>query len=226
MRKYIFALILFLFASKTFSHTSHYDGLKKIEMDIYRNGEIIGYSNYLFRTSGNIFEVINQTEFEVKLLGVKLFSINSSSKEIYENEQLIEFTSETMQNDKKKFVNLKYDKLNNNFNIIGSSYEGIADKENIVGNWWNHKILTTNSQISPLSGSVKEQEVIFISKETLKIGDKSFEVDHFKLISKDMSMPKDKRLDFDIWFDKKNSMIIRVSYSRMGDWEYRLKNFE
>ena len=39
-----------------------------------------------------------------------------------------------------------------------------------------------------------------------------------------MSLSKDKRLDFDIWFDKKNFMIIRVSYSRMGNWEYRLKN--
>ena len=47
-----------------------------------------------------------------------------------------------------------------------------------------------------------------------------------KLNSKDMSLPKDKLLDFDIWFDKKNSMIIKVSYSRMGNWEYRLKNFE
>ena len=26
--------------------------------------------------------------------------------------------------------------------------------------------------------------------------------------------------------NKKNSMIIKVSYSRMGNWEYRLKNFE
>ena len=93
--------ITILSFSKLYSHTGHYKELKKIEMDIYRNGEIIGYSNYLFRTSENIFEVINQTEFEVKLLGVKLFSINSSSKEIYENEQLIEFTSETMQNEKK-----------------------------------------------------------------------------------------------------------------------------
>ena len=44
-----------------------------------------------------------------------------------------------------------------------------ADKENIVGNWWNHKILTSNSQISPLSGSIKKQEVNFISKEILKL---------------------------------------------------------
>ena len=41
-----------------------------------------------------------------------------------------------------------------------------------------------------------------------------------------MSLPKDKRLDFDIWYDPESSQIIKVSYSRMGDWEYRLKNFE
>ena len=218
--------ITILSFSKLYSHTGHYKDLKKIEMDIYRNGEVIGYSNYLFKSSENTFQVINQTEFEVKVLGVKLFTINSLSKEIYENEQLIEFTSETMQNNKKKFVNLKFNKVNDNFNIIGSSYKGIADKENIVGNWWNHKILTTNSQISPLSGSIKEQEVIFISKETLKIGSKSFEVDHFKLKSTDEELEEDKKLDFDIWLDSKKNIIIKVEYNRLGKWQYILKNVE
>jgi len=37
---------------------------------------------------------------------------------------------------------------------------------------------------------------------------------------------KDKRLDFDIWYDQKNLRILKISYSRMGNWEYRLKNYE
>ena len=41
-----------------------------------------------------------------------------------------------------------------------------------------------------------------------------------------MSIPKDKRLDFNIWYNQKNSTILKVSYSRMGDWEYRLKKIE
>jgi hypothetical protein len=86
--------------------------------------------------------------------------------------------------------------------------------------------LQTDSQISPISGSIKEQVVTFVGREKIEQYGKIFEVDHFKLNSKDMSLSKDKRLDFDIWFDKKNSMIIKVSYSRMGNWEYRLKNFE
>ena len=28
-----------------------------------------------------------------------------------------------------------------------------------------------------------------------------------------MSLPKDKRLNFDIWFNKKNSLILKVTYS-------------
>ena len=41
-----------------------------------------------------------------------------------------------------------------------------------------------------------------------------------------MNLPKDKRLDFNIWYDQKNSVIVKISYSRMGNWEYRLKALE
>ena len=41
-----------------------------------------------------------------------------------------------------------------------------------------------------------------------------------------MSLPKDKRLDFDIWYDQENFIIKKISYIRMGNWEYRLKNIE
>ena len=219
-------IFLFLTISKTYSHADHYKKIKKIEMDIYRNGEIIGFSNYIFNVYDDIFEVINKTEFEVKVLGVKLFSIKSLSKEKYENDQLVEFNSETLQNDKKKFVNLIFDKLKNIYIIVGSSYRGEADKENVIGNWWNHKILNTNTQISPLSGSIKKQEVIFISKENINIDGKTFVVDHFKLKSKNKNIDDDKKLDFDIWLNTKNNIIVKVEYNRLGKWQYILKNVE
>ena len=212
--------------SNLYSHTGHYKNLRLIEMDIYRNGEIIGYSNYFFKSYENIFEVTNETQFEVKIAGIKLFFIKSISKESYQNDQLIEFKSETMQNDKKKFVNLVYNRSEDVFIIDGSSFKGNADKENIVGNWWNHKILTSSSQISPLSGSIKEQEVLFISKETLNIDNKSFEVDHFKLKSTDENLEEDKKLNFDIWLDRKKNIIVKVEYNRLGKWQYILKNVE
>ena len=226
MKKTIIILFLLLYSTISIAHMAHYNKYNKIEMEILRNGELIGYNYYFFSRKGDETIVTNQIKFSVKLLGATIFQVEGFGEEKYIKNQLISYNSKTLQNDKKKFVNLDYSEKDNKFNIKGSSFSGKASNDNIIGNWWNHKILQADSQISPVSGSIKEQIVTFIGKEKINQYGNTYEVDHFKLISKDMSTPKDKRLDFDIWFDKKNSMIIRVSYSRMGDWEYRLKNFE
>ena len=111
--------------------------------------------------------VTNDTRFEVKLFGVKIFSIISKSIEKYENDKLVFFKSNTLQNDKKKYVNLNYDKKISKFIIDGSSYKGEAGIDNIIGNWWNGKILEATSQISPLSGSIKKQTVNLLKKKQL-----------------------------------------------------------
>ena len=226
MKKTIVILFLLLYSTISIAHMGHYNKYDKIEMEIFRNGELIGYNYYFFSRKGDETIVTNQIKFSIKLLGATIFQVEGFGEEKYIKNQLISYNSKTLQNDKKKFVNLDYSKKDNKFIIKGSSFSGKASNDNVIGNWWNHKILQADSQISPVSGSIKEQIVTFIGKEKINQYGNTYEVDHFKLISKDMSTPKDKRLDFDIWFDKKNSMIIRVSYSRMGDWEYRLKNFE
>ena len=226
MRKYIYLIIILLFASKAFSHTSHYEGLKKIEMDIVRNGEVIGYTNYYFEKENDIMTVKNYTKFKVKLMGVTVFSILSEATEKYENDNLIYFKSNTFQNNKEKYVNLNYDKSLKKFIIDGSSYKGEASLDCIIGNWWNHKIFQSTKQISPLSGSIKEQIVTFVGKEKINIDNKEYLTEHFKLKSKNQNLPDDKKLNFDIWYNPENNLIIKVSYSKMGNWEYRLKNFE
>ena len=226
MRKYIYVIILFLFASKTLSHTSHYEGLKKIEMDVIRNGEVIGYSNYFFESSEKKMTVKNYTKFKVELLGITVFTISSEAIEKYENDKLIYFKSNTFQNEKEKYVNLKYDESSKKFIIDGSSYKGEASLDCIIGSWWNHKIFKANKQISPLSGSVKEQIVTFVGKDKININNKEYLTEHFKIKSKDENLPDDKKLNFDIWYNPENKLIIKVSYSKMGNWEYRLKNFE
>ena len=225
MKKF-FILIIVLFSSNVLAHMEHYNKYNKIEMDIFRNGELIGYNYYFFKRNGDKTTVTNQIKFSVKLLGATIFQVEGYGEEKYMKDQLISFNSKTLQNDKIKFVNLVFNKNKDKFDIEGSSYSGEASTDNVVGNWWSHKILQTNSQISPISGSIKEQIVTFVGQKKIEQNGQIYEVDHFKLNSKDMSLPKNKRLDFDIWFDKKSSMIIKVSYSRIGNWEYRLKNFE
>ena len=221
--KKILVLIVVLLSSNVLAHMDHYKKYNKIEMDIFRNGELIGYNYYFFTRKGDETIVTNQIKFSVKLLGATIFQVEGYGEEKYIKDQLISYDSKTLQNGKEKFVNLVFDKDKNKFKIKGSSYIGEASINNIIGNWWSHKVLQTNSQISPLSGSIKEQVVTFIGKENIYLYGKNYETDHFSIKSKDMSLPKDKRLDLDVWYDQKNSIILKVSYSRMGNWEYLLK---
>ena len=204
----------------------HYNKYNKIEMEIFRNDKLIGYNYYFFERNGEETIITNQLKFSVNLLGATVFEVESYGEEKFIKDQLISYKSRTLQNNKEKFVNLTFNKDNKKFDIKGSSYNGMASINNLVGNWWNHKILQVSSQISPISGSIKEQVVTFIGKEKIDLYGKIYDVDHFTLKSKNMNIPKDKRLDFDIWYDAENFRIIKISYSRMGDWEYRLKNFE
>ena len=194
MKKYIYILLLFLFASQAQSHTSHYKNISKIEMEVFRNDKAIGYSNYFFEHEGDAMTIKNYTQFKVKLLGVTIFSILSEAIEKYEDNKLVFFKSNTFQNNKEKFVNLKYNKKLNKFIIDGSSFKGEADVDNVIGNWWNHKILIANSQISPLSGSIKKQTVNLLKKEMIELYGKSYEVLHFKLKSKNENLSKKKNL--------------------------------
>jgi hypothetical protein len=205
---------------------AHYNKFNKIEMEILRDGEVIGYNYYFFKKDADNTTVTNQLKFTVKLFGATIFEVESYGEEKYIKDKLISFNSKTQQNKKDKYVKLKLNEEKNEYDIKGSSYTGSASIENVIGNWWSHKILQTNSQISPISGSIKEQVVTFIGKEKIELYGKTHKVEHFKLTSKDMSIPKDKRLNFDIWFDKKNALILKVAYSRMGNWEYKVKKFE
>jgi len=46
------------------------------------------------------------------------------------------------------------------------------------------------------------------------------------ILSSEKTVPDDKKLNFEIWYDKKKALIIKVAYKRMGLWEYRLKKIQ
>ena len=225
MKKYIYIFYILFSFFNVFADESHYKNLSKIEMDVLRNDKVIGYSNYFFKHAKDTMMVENYTKFIVEMFGVKVFSIDSKSKEIYQKDKLISFESTTLQNNKKKYVKLNYDEKKNKFIINGSSYVGEANLDNVIGNWWNSKILEAKTQISPLSGSIKKQTIKLTNKDETEFNGKKIKLFQFKLKSTE-DLPDDKKLDFDIWLDPKESIIFKVKYNRLGSWEYRLKNYE
>ena len=223
--KIIFFLFFFIIPFFAYSHVNHYDKLKIIEMDVLRNGKKIGYNKYLFKRHNNLLIVKNEINFVAKLIGVNLLDVNGSSTETYSNGKLIKFKSDTFQNNKKKYNELVLNEDKKTYKIKGSSFNGDVPSTTLVGNWWNHSILQSEIIISPLSGSLKFQEVYFISKEALKINNDNYNASKFKIIMKKNINDK-KKEEFNVWLDDKSKIILKVSYSRFGHWEYILKNIE
>ena len=110
----------------------HYKNFNNIEMEILRNGEVIGYNFYFFERDGNNTTVTNQIKFTVKLFGATVFEVEGYGEEKYNKEQLISYESKTRQNKKNKFVDLKYDNQSNKFKVNGSSYTGFANNLSLI----------------------------------------------------------------------------------------------
>ena len=220
-----FFLIFIIYPFFSYSHVNHYEKLRLIEMDILRNGKKIGYNKYSFKNQNNLLVVKNEINFVAKLVGINLLDVKGSSIETYKNGRLIKFKSDTIQNKKKKYNELVLDENKKTFKINGSSFNGNLPSTALVGNWWNHNILQSEMIISPLSGSLKFQEVFFLSKEILTIDSDSFNTSKFKIIMKKNIKDK-KKEEFKVWLDDKSKIILKVSYSKFGDWEYVIKNIE
>ena len=107
--------------------------------------------------------------------------------------------------------------------IDGSSYKGDADINYMVGTWWNHEIVKAKAQISAISGRIIEQKVEFLGKKQIELNGKNYEALHFKFLSSDNSLPDNKKLNTDIWYDAKTLIWLKARFVKQGNWEYRLK---
>ena len=223
--KTILFLIFLTYPLFSYSHINHYDKLKMIEMDVLRNGKKIGYNNYTFENRDDLLIVKNETKFNAKLIGISLLDVNGFSTETYKKGKLIEFKSSTIQNKKKKFNVLTFNEVRKAFEIKGSSFNGFAPSTAVLGNWWNHNIFQSKIIISPLSGSLKFQEVNFLSKEKLYINKNIYHTSRFKIELKKNVNDKEKE-EFNVWLEDKSNIILKVTYSKFGDWEYIVKKIE
>ena len=114
MKKFVLIIIIVFFPFISIAHMGHYNKYNKIEMEIFRNNELIGYNFYFFTRNGDETIVTNQIKFSVKLLGKTIFKVEGYGEEKYFKDQLISYNSKTLQNNKKKFVNLVFNKKNKN----------------------------------------------------------------------------------------------------------------
>ena len=224
MKKLLLSILIFSsICFETSSHVDHYAKFNYLEYELFRNNNQIGYHKFDFKRDGKNLIIDSEIKFEITKLGVNLYQYYATGQEKYTDGVFSGFSSETNQNKKEKYVNISIDKNDKNLVIDGSSYKGKADKDFIIGTWWNHEIVQKKAQISAVSGRIIEQKVEFLGKEDVTFGDKTFKTLKFNFSSTDPSLSKDKKLNIDIWYEEDTYLWVKAAFDKTGFWEYRLK---
>ena len=69
MKKFFILIFFLTYSLSSNAHMAHYNKFNKIEMEILKDGEVIGYNYYFFKKDGDKTTVTNQIKFTVKLFG-------------------------------------------------------------------------------------------------------------------------------------------------------------
>ena len=224
MKKILVSIILYFFFSiHSFGHLKHYSGVNYLEYDLYRNNQLIGSHKYNFVKKGEDLTVNSVVNFKISKLGIDLYKYYAESTENYKKNEFNSFNSTTIQNKKNKYVKINLKTDENKLYIDGSSYKGDADINYMVGTWWNHEIVKAKAQISAISGRIIEQKVNFLGKKQISLNGKTYEALHFKFLSADKTLPDNKKLNTDIWYDAETLIWLKAQFIKQGNWEYRLK---
>jgi len=220
LRLLIFFLSYILFPTIANTHVQHYKNLQRIEFDIYRNNDLVGYHKVNVKKKGdNTKEIITDILIEVKILGIKVHTYKSYGVETYKNEELIEFKSKTQDGSDNDYCNIK--KISDG----KYSFDGMTENKKYIYEltekfypalWWNHESLLNNNYVLGQGCRNLKTQITFLKKETKKINDKNEVVNFYNI--------KGDNLDINIGYTEKDLKWVDMKFTLKGDWEYKLKN--
>jgi hypothetical protein len=220
LRLLIFFLSYILFPTIANTHVQHYKNLQRIEFDIYRNNDLVGYHKVNVKKKGdNTKEIITDILIEVKILGIKVHTYKSYGVETYKNEELIEFKSKTQDGSDNDYCNIK--KISDG----KYSFDGMTENKKYIYEltekfypalWWNHESLLNNNYVLGQGCRNLKTKITFLNKETKKINDKNEVVNFYNI--------KGDNLDINIGYTEKDLKWVDMKFTLKGEWEYKLKN--
>ena len=220
LRLLIFLVSYILFPTIANTHVQHYKNLQRIEFDIYRNNDLVGYHKVnVKKKDDNTKEIITDILIEVKILGIKVHTYKSYGVETYKNEELIEFKSKTQDGSDNDYCNIK--KISDG----KYSFDGMTENKKYIYEltekfypalWWNHDSLLNNNYVLGQGCRNLKTKITFLNKETKKINDKNEVVNFYNI--------KGDNLDINIGYTEKDLKWVDMKFTLKGDWEYKLKN--
>lgn len=187
----------------------------KATFDIIRKNKIIGSVETSFYTANDNLVLETTLDIDIKILFIPAYKFHQNSKEVWFENQLIEFDGYTDFEDEREYF-IKGKNINNNFVVTGMDGEIITDKNIISLNYWNKNIINQNKILDTQKGIIREIKVERLKDEIIKINNIKIETE--KYILNASSHPKDKGPfpEYTIWYDK-NDELVKFKFTNWKD---------
>jgi hypothetical protein len=219
MKKKITYLLFFLLFFNCNLYAQLIPNFHNIEFDIYRNGDLVGYHKVsFFEKDNNTKEIISDLAFQVKILGIEAYNYKSYAIEIYQNDKLISFKSDTNDDGDNDHCYIKL--LSNDYYDFDGSTEGkvykyTSNKKFTLGTWWDANIIKNTNIIGAQSCRQFNPQVTYLSDENITVNQKSYKVKNYNVL--------DNGLDVNVGYNEAENLWVGMNFKLKGDWAYKLK---
>ena len=150
-----------------------------------------------------------------------MYEYSHQNIEFWKNNSLQKLQTNTDKNG--EFLNCNFDKIDDVYQIDGSSGEKLIKNSLIPTSYWNKKIVE-NKFLTALN----TQDCSYLNFTISYIGqgliyNNSLLADHFKLIGKESS---GEDVDIDLWYDEKNRWVKMIFVKDGSKIEYILDQYD
>lgn len=176
-------------------------------LEVFRNGDLIGTRQLRISQNGDSLEIINETKIAVEVLFITAFRRTELLREIWRDGRLVEFSSRINENgDTSEVKAVRND--NGGLRVQGTAGTYDAPGTTLPATYWHKGIVDTNTLTHVVSGELQRVQTSRVKEEVLMVNGSPVETTLYR-------MTGDERVD--IWFDDKNLAVNVVYHSRGGD---------
>ena len=198
----------------------------KATFDIIRKNKVIGSVETNFSSKEDSLVIETTIDIYVKIFLFPAYKFFQKSREVWKNNEFIEFEGYTdFEDDREYFVNGHDTK--NEFIATGMDGKIIADKDIIPINYWNKEILNKDKIFDTQKGIIREITVQKLGKEEIEINKITLIADKYLLDAS--KNPKDKGPfpQYTIWYSKSGELLKfqfknwkdkRIVITQRSDW--------
>lgn len=183
-----------------------------LQFEVFRGQDSIGSHSIAFARDGSRLQVETNTEVQLKLIGVTVFSYTHRGRETWQGPYLQ--TLETETNDDGTRHRVSGRRVDRGFSVEGTAGSYVVSSGVIPGSYWNSDLVEANALIDVETGELFEIAVEDRGLDIVKAADEEVRARRFRVTGNRV---------VHLWYDA-SGLVVKMAFESRGEYiEHRLR---